>query len=133
MRDVSDDLVPDTECGGNRVPPRYLFSRKDGEHALFDAFELYAMAILLAKPLKKLAEGKRDPAFMQELRTATDLALRATKVAARRQLVKRCLLWCSKNDIFGPTLRICELPRKYAFSICPSDATDRFFAMPSRV
>ncbi len=36
-----------------------------------------------AKALKQLHEGDADPGVMQELRTATDLALRATKVTAR--------------------------------------------------
>ncbi len=36
-----------------------------------------------AKALKQLYEGSSDPGLMQELRTATDLALRATKVTAR--------------------------------------------------
>ncbi|XP_057197561.1 uncharacterized protein LOC130558871 [Triplophysa rosa] len=50
------------------------------------ASSLHAMAILQvhqAKALKELHEGKTDPTVMQELRTATDLALRATKVTAR--------------------------------------------------
>ncbi len=36
-----------------------------------------------AKALKQLHEGDADPGVLQELRTATDLALRATKVTAR--------------------------------------------------
>ncbi len=47
---------------------------------------LHAMAILQvhqAKALKQVHEGSTDPGLMQELRTATDLALRATKVTAR--------------------------------------------------
>ncbi len=36
-----------------------------------------------AKALKQLYEGSSDPGLMQELRTATDLALWATKVTAR--------------------------------------------------
>ncbi len=36
-----------------------------------------------AKVLKQLHEGGADPGVLQELRTATDLALRATKVTAR--------------------------------------------------
>ncbi len=46
---------------------------------------LYAMALLQtyqAKALKQLYEGSSDPGLMQELRTVTDLALRATKVTA---------------------------------------------------
>ncbi len=44
------------------------------------------MAILQvhqAKALKQVHEGSTDPGLMQELRTTTDLALRATKVTAR--------------------------------------------------
>ncbi|MGL4480260.1 MAG: hypothetical protein ACRCVK_18825 [Aeromonas veronii] len=50
------------------------------------ASALHAMAILQvhqAKALKELHKGSSDPGLLQELRTATDLALRATKVTAR--------------------------------------------------
>ncbi len=50
------------------------------------ASALHAMAILQvhqAKALKQVHEGTTDPGLMQELRTATDFALRATKVTAR--------------------------------------------------
>ncbi len=50
------------------------------------ASALHAMAILLvhqAKALKQVHEGSTDPGLMQELCTATDFALRATKVTAR--------------------------------------------------
>ena len=50
------------------------------------ASALHAMAILQvhqAKALKAMHEGGTDPGLMQELRTATDFALRATKVTAR--------------------------------------------------
>ncbi len=46
----------------------------------------HAMAILQvhqAKALKQVYEGSTDPGLMQELRTVTDFALRATKVMAR--------------------------------------------------
>ncbi len=49
------------------------------------ASSLHAMALLQvhqAKALKQLHEGDADPGVLQELRTATDLALRATKVTA---------------------------------------------------
>ncbi len=49
------------------------------------ASALHAMAILQvhqAKALKQVHEGSTDPGLMQELRTATDFALRATKVTA---------------------------------------------------
>ncbi len=47
---------------------------------------LHAMALLQvhqAKALKQLHEGGADPGVLQELRTATDLALWVTKVTAR--------------------------------------------------
>ncbi len=47
------------------------------------ASTLHAMAILQvhqAKALKQVHEGSTDPGLIQELRTATDFALRATKV-----------------------------------------------------
>ncbi len=50
------------------------------------ASALHAMAILQvhqAKALKQVHEGSTDPGLMQELRTATDFALRATKVTVR--------------------------------------------------
>ncbi len=50
------------------------------------ASALHAMAILQvlqAKALKQVHEGSSDPGLMQELRTETDFALRATKVTAR--------------------------------------------------
>ncbi len=50
------------------------------------ASALYAMAILQvhqAKALKQMHEGSSDPGLMHELRTATDFALRATKVTPR--------------------------------------------------
>ncbi len=50
------------------------------------ASALHAMAILQvhqAKALKQVHEGSTDPGLMQELRTETDFALRATKVTAR--------------------------------------------------
>ncbi len=50
------------------------------------ASALHAMAILQvhqARALKQVHEDSTDPGLMQELRTATDFALRATKVTAR--------------------------------------------------
>ncbi len=50
------------------------------------ASALHAMAMLQvhqANALKQVHEGSADPGLMQELRTATDFALRATKVTAR--------------------------------------------------
>ncbi len=50
------------------------------------ASALHVMAILQvhqAKALKQVHKSSTDPGFMQELRTATDFALRATKVTLR--------------------------------------------------
>ncbi len=50
------------------------------------ASAVHAMTILQvhqAKVLKQVHEGSTDPGLMQELRTATDFTLRATKVTAR--------------------------------------------------
>ncbi len=50
------------------------------------ASALHAMALLQvhqAKSLRDLHEGGHDPEVLSELRTATDLVLRATKVTAR--------------------------------------------------
>ncbi len=50
------------------------------------ASALHAMALLQvhqAKALRDLHEGGHDPGVLSELRTATDLVLRATKVTAR--------------------------------------------------
>ncbi len=50
------------------------------------ASALHTMALLQVhqvKALKQLHEGDADPGVLQDLRTATDLALRATKVTAR--------------------------------------------------
>ncbi len=50
------------------------------------ASALHAMDILQvhqAKALKQVHEGSTDPGLMQELRTVTDVALRATKVTAQ--------------------------------------------------
>ncbi len=50
------------------------------------ASALHAMAILKvhqAKALKDMHEGDTNPGLMQKLRSATDFALRATKVTAQ--------------------------------------------------
>ncbi len=67
------------------------------------ASALHAMALLQvhqAKALKQLHEGGADPGVLQELRTVTDLALRATKITARALgqtistiVVQECHLW----------------------------------------
>ncbi len=73
------------------------------------ASALHAMALLQvhqAKALKQLHEGDADPGVLQELRTATDLALRATKVMARALgqtmstlVVQERHLWLSLADM----------------------------------
>ncbi len=73
------------------------------------ASALHAMALLQvhqAKALKQLHEGDADPGVLQELRTATDLALRATKVTARALgqtmstlLVQERHLWLTLADM----------------------------------
>ncbi|KAL0195227.1 hypothetical protein M9458_008799, partial [Cirrhinus mrigala] len=58
------------------------------------ASALHAMAILQvhqAKALKQLHQGGSDPRLMQELRTATDFALRATKVMSTMVVQERHL------------------------------------------
>ncbi|KAL0152709.1 hypothetical protein M9458_052432 [Cirrhinus mrigala] len=67
------------------------------------ASAVHAMAILQvhqAQALKQLHEGRPDKGVLQELRTATDFALRATKVTARSlgqvmatMVVQECHLW----------------------------------------
>ncbi len=107
------------------------------------ASTLHAMAILQvhkAKALKQLHEGSTDPGLMQELRTATDFALRATKVTARSlgkamstMVVQERHLWLnlvemkdvdkvhfldapiSQAGLFGDTPR--ALPDLQAFSV----------------
>ncbi len=73
------------------------------------ASALHAMALLQvhqAKALKQLHEGDADPGVLQELRTATDLALRATKVTARALgqtmstlVVQERHLWLTLSDM----------------------------------
>ncbi len=76
------------------------------------ASTLHAMALLQvyqAKALKELHEGSSDPGVMQELRTATDLALRVTKVTARSLgramstlVVQERHLWLNLADMREP-------------------------------
>ncbi len=73
------------------------------------ASALHTMALLqvqLAKALKQLHEGSADPGVLQELRTGTDLPLRATKVTARSLgqtmstlVVQDCYLWLTLADM----------------------------------
>ncbi len=67
------------------------------------ASALHAMAILQvhqAKALKQVHEGSTDPGLMQELRTATDFALRATKVTARS--LGKAMSTMVVQDLGGP-------------------------------
>ncbi len=73
------------------------------------ASALHAMALLQvhqAKALRDLHEGGHDPEVLSELRTATDLALRATKFTARSRgramstmVVQECHLWLCLADM----------------------------------
>ncbi len=65
------------------------------------ASALHAMAILQvhqAKALKQVHEGSTDPGLMQELRTATDFALRATK-AMSTMVVQERHLWLNLAEM----------------------------------
>ncbi len=68
------------------------------------------MAILQvhqAKALKEMHEGSSDPGLMQELRTVTDLALRATKVTARSEMKDKARFLnapISQAGLFGDTV-----------------------------
>ncbi len=73
------------------------------------ASALHAMALLQvhqAKSLKQLHEGGADPGVLQELRTATDLTLRVTKVTVRALgqkmstlVVQERHLWLTLGDM----------------------------------
>ncbi len=73
------------------------------------ASALHAMAILQvhqAKALKQVHEGSTDTGLMQELHTATDFTLRATKVTARSlgkamstMVVQECHLWLNLAEM----------------------------------
>ncbi len=62
----------------------------------------YAMALLQvhqAKALKQLHEGGADPGVMQELHTATDLALRAMEMSMYTLVVQESHLWLTLADM----------------------------------
>ncbi len=83
------------------------------------ASALHAMALLQvhqAKALRDLHEGGHDPQVHHELRAATDLALRATKVTAR---AVRCPLWWSRNAISGCVWPTWGIPTKSGSLIPP--------------
>ncbi len=93
-RSVAMQLCPNTAATwrGNPLLPsracRYSSALTGSAYAACGeaASALHAMALLQvhqAKALRDLHEGGHDPEVLKELRTATDLALRATKVTAR--------------------------------------------------
>ncbi len=93
-RSVAMQLCPNTAATwrGNPLLPsracRYSSALTGSAYAACGeaASALQAMALLQvhqAKALRDLHEGGYDPEVLKELRTATDLALRATKVTAR--------------------------------------------------
>ncbi len=62
----------------------------------------YAMALLQvhqAKALKQLHEGGAEPGVMQELHTATDLALRAMEMSMYTLVVQESHLWLTLADM----------------------------------
>ncbi len=119
-RSVAMQLCPKTATswrGNPRLPSRACkFSSSLADKAYTACGEaasaLHAMALLQvyqAKALKELHEGSSDPGVMQELRTATDLALRATKVTARSLgramstlVVQERHLWLNLADMREP-------------------------------
>ncbi len=84
------------------------------------ASALHAMALLQvqqAKALRDLHEGGHDPEVLSELRTATDLALRATKVTARSlgramstMVVQERHLWLCLADMEADKARFLNAP-----------------------
>ncbi len=84
------------------------------------ASALHAMALLQvhqAKALRDLHEGGHDPGVLSELRTATDLALRATKVTARSlgramstMVVQERHLWLCLADTACPGVQLLPPP-----------------------
>ncbi len=67
------------------------------------ASALHDMAILQvhqAKALKQVHEGSTDPGLMQELRTATDFALRVTKVTARSLGKAMSTMWVQERHLW---------------------------------
>ncbi len=95
------------------------------------ASALHAMALLQvhqAKALKQLHEGDADPGVLQELRTATDLALRATKVTARALgqtmstlVVQERHLWLTLADMRESDKHLPGRPiRRSGGGLCPT-------------
>lgn len=88
-RSVAMQLCPQSASawrGGPKLPSKATLVAKAYRAAGQAASALHAMASLQvyqAKLLRQLHEGSADPGVLQEARTATDLALRATKVTAR--------------------------------------------------
>ncbi len=97
------------------------------------ASALHAMAILQvhqAKALKQVHEGSTDPGLMQELRTATDFALRATKVTAR-SLGKAMSTMVVQERHLWLNLQRWRTSTRHAFSTPPSPR-EGCSATPSR-
>ncbi len=97
------------------------------------ASALHAMALLQvhqAKALRDLHEGGHDLAVLHELRVATDLALRATKVTAQslgramsRSAISGCvsLTWRSRRRYSSWMLRVTDRPlRRRCRELCPA-------------
>ncbi len=91
-RAIAMQLCPNsTWCGEPSLPSRACKHSSDLTGRAYQACgeaasALHAMALLQvhqAKALRDLHEGGHDPQVLQELRAATDLKLRATKVMAR--------------------------------------------------
>ncbi len=109
-RSVMMQLCPRTATswrGNPRLPSRackFLSSLADGLHSLCRLLQVYQ-----AKALKELHKGSYDPGVMKELRTAMDLALRATKVtthslgrAMSTLVVQERHLWLNLADMREP-------------------------------
>ncbi len=98
------------------------------------ASALHAMALLQtyqAKAFKHLYEGSSDQGLMQELRTATDLALVQRK-SQRGPSVRRCPLWWSRNDLWldladmGESDKHCFLDSPISQAGLSGDAVESF-------
>ncbi len=93
-RTIAMQLCPQSAAtwrGNPRLPSRACkfssaLTAEDYRAAVQAASALHGMALLQiykAKALKQLHEGSSDPGLMQELHTAMDLALQATKVTVQ--------------------------------------------------
>ncbi len=113
------------------------------------ASALHAMAILQihqAKALKQVLEGSTEPGLMQELRTATDFVLQATKVTARSlgkamstMVVQERHLWLNlaeMKDVDKALFLAAPISKGGLFSATPSRASPsssrRYSSRPRR-